>query len=386
MRLNVIETPEVKTFQTNGTDLKFNPKYAGKLTDRQMQCIIAHEVMHCALLHCYRRGNRDNELWNEACDRVINPELSAAGFELWDGAYNDAADKGLSADVVYGRLKNERDQKQDQQPQPQQQPGNQQQQPPAPGNGQQQDQDGQGQGQQQPGGVEDAPNPQGQQQHGNTQQPDPQGMTAEDWKIAAEQATRVSRAAGKMSGGVERALQQSREGKEDWRAILREFIEQTQPSDYSWTNPNRRHIANDVYLPGVIKENLGRIAVAIDTSASLSAHVLELFGGEFTSLVQECRPDSVYVMYCDAAIKHTEEFTADDDITLHPKGGGGTRFNPVFEHIATLDQQPVALLYFTDLECYDKPQEPEYPVLWVTGINVTADGPFGRTIHIDAEV
>ena len=185
-----------------------------------------------------------------------------------------------------------------------------------------------------------------------------------------------------MAGGIDRAVRESRSQPADWRELLREFVEQTAPSDYSWTTPNRRHVANGLYLPGVTKENLGTIAVAVDTSGSVNAPLLAAFAKELTALANDARPEKITVIYCDSKIQSSEEFAPDDEIVMHPMGGGGTRFSPIFEAISQWDEPPAALIYFTDLDSRDRPAEPDYPVLWCTDLSVTKDGPFGQTVRL----
>lgn len=367
MRLKM-EPHTCPTMETDGSTLRYNPEWITTIPDAELVAVMAHEVMHCALLHPYRRGGRDAQRWNRATDYAINADLKAAGFQLPADALLDPQYAGMGADVIYAKLAADPDD------------DNQQ---PAPSTGTVQDapkQDAPGQGQPDPNGTprpgQDAPAP-------------GQAMTEEDWKIAAEQATAVSRKAGALPGDAARAAKAARQTPEDWRAILREFIEHTQPSDYSWAAPNRRFIADGLYLPGIVKENLGYIAVAVDTSGSINAAVLAAFAQELTEIVQEARPERVHVIYCDARVKGTQEFTPDDErVELEARGGGGTQFSPVFQHLAEQDTQPAALLYFTDLENgREQIEEPSaYPVLWVTGKNVTRPQPFGQIVRIDAHV
>lgn len=339
MRLKIVPA-DIETFDVDGTALRYSPTFADSLTDDELEAVLAHEVMHCALLHMFRRGNRDHRQWNEACDYAINGELVKAGFKLPKDGLLDSQFDGLSADVIYARRVK--------QPQPQ----NQGEQPST-------------------GSVNDAPAP----------APDAPSMTQDDWKIATEQATAVAKGCGKVPGGIETAVKSARKDAEDWRAILREFIEHTVPSDYSWTAPNRRHIANGVYLPGMTKENLGHIAVAVDTSGSIDNVLLEAFCGELNQIAGEAKPEKITVMYCDMQVHKTEEFATDDPITMTAVGRGGTAFSPVFAAVDTWETPPSCLIYFTDLDG-DNPSEPEYPVLWATGVSVTKSGPFGRTIRI----
>ena len=199
--------------------------------------------------------------------------------------------------------------------------------------------------------------------------------------------TRATSLAGTTPGDASRAANAAQRDAEDWRAILREFIDNQTPSDYSWAVPNRRFIGQGLYLPGVVKENIGWLAIAVDTSGSIDQPVLNCFATEITAIMHEARPEAVDVLYCDTEIKHTEVFTPDDpEVKLDDKGGGGTHFQPVFDHLNAMDEKPMACLYFTDLENYDKVTEPtDYPVLWITGVHVTKAAPFGRTIRCDIE-
>jgi len=214
----------------------------------------------------------------------------------------------------------------------------------------------------------------------SAQDPAGEPMTAADWQIATEQASLVARKAGKMDGDTERAAKQARRSATDWRTILRRFIENAVPADYSWTRPNRRHIADGLYLPGVVRENMPRLAVAVDTSSSIGQELLDLFAAELTAILHETRPESLDVVYCDTRIQAVETFSPDDAaVELHPHGGGGTRFQPVFDHFR--DDPPAGLIYFTDLEG-PAPQEPDYPVLWVTTEAATRPAPFGDVVSV----
>jgi hypothetical protein len=81
------------------------------------------------------------------------------------------------------------------------------------------------------------------------------------------------------------------------------------------------------------------------------------------------------------------EYTPDDIPTEVPKhhGGGGTLFQPAFDLINSFDDQPACAIYYSaDLANYDaRLTQPDYPVLWVTGIDVRREGQFGNTVKID---
>lgn len=354
LRLRVEPDPAAtSTMATNGTMLKYSPAWVEAQTDAELRGVYAHEVLHCALLHPYRMGSRDPRRWNEAADYAVNPLLVAAGFKLPAGSLIDRAYNGMSAEQIYSAL----------------------QQAPAP------EQPGAGYSQPRAGEVEAAPQPAAGSPDGTPETDGPHDYTAADWQIATEQASMVAKRAGHLPGDADRAARAGRQPVIDWRAVLREFVAAAVPTDYSWARPNRRYIAAGLYLPGIVREGTPRIAVAVDTSGSVSAAMLDTFASEITGIAQECRPESIDVIYHDARIQHHESFTADDMIELHPRGGGGTDFNPVLTEVRDSAEPYAAVLMFTDL---DGPAtiDPGIPVLWITPAHCNRRAPFGQIVRM----
>lgn len=359
MRLKMEEAPGLGTFATDGTRILYDPIFAETLPDEQIIGVIAHEVFHCAMLHPFREGSRDHEQANIAMDYVVNLELHKAGFKLPPGGIPaDTQYDGLAWETVYARR---------------QKAGN----PPPWGKG------GQGSGNVLGATGPCMPAPKdGQGKDGAGQSPAKGGMSAADWKIAVQSATNVCKGAGTVPAGFESLIDSARKDVADWRAILREFVENTVPSDYSWTNPNRRHIAHGLYLPGILRENLGHIAIAVDTSGSIDSGLLAAFCTEMNSIIAEAKPEKVSVIYADCAVHKIDVYGPDEQIEMKATGRGGTAFGPTFKAIEGWSDPPVCLLYFTDLESSDTPSQPEYQTLWITSECVTLNGPFGRTIRI----
>jgi predicted metal-dependent peptidase len=201
-----------------------------------------------------------------------------------------------------------------------------------------------------------------------------------EWSIAADQAMRTAEACGHEPVRVARPLSESRESRQDWRATLRDFVATTTPADYRWTPPNRRYIAAGLYLPSVFREGIGTIVIGVDTSGSIGTHELDQFAGEISAIAEQAQPESIHVVYCDAAVQARQQFGPSEPIQLEPKGGGGTDFRPVFEWVEENQIEPVCLIYLTDLCCHSYPAPPDSPVLWVTDSRRTA--PFGETVRI----
>lgn len=391
MHLELEAVDGIPTVRTDGTRLQYNLEFVMSQSDAVLRTIVAHEVGHCSLGHIWRRGGRNSERWNEAGDYVINDILLEAGFVPVPGWLWDRRFRGLSVEPVYAQLERERVV----QPQPDQNGQGGQPQPqgggqPGQGQGGQPQPQGQPQGQPQPdqngqplatGDFCDPPEP-----DGGISEGDGDAMTETDWQIAAEQAMRVALRAGKMPGGAQRAMEASKKGRVPWREALRQLLQLVMPSDYSWTNPNRRFLNQGLVLPGVVKRPDFEIVVGCDTSGSVGAAMLRMFGEEITSLIAEMQPSKLTVVYADSQVQHTETFLPGDSVVFHPKGGGGTRFGPVFDWVTENVSNPAALVYLTDLE--NDPSEvlslPAYPVLWAVPEWVTKLGSFGETVRVSA--
>jgi predicted metal-dependent peptidase len=377
MRLELVEaTPEQEreiwgargippTMATDGHRLIFARSFVEELSMEHLKGVIAHEVLHCALLHPYRRGQRDVIRWNIACDYAINLLIKDSALKLPDGCLMEEKYRGLSADVIYGMLPQAPTSKQAK----------------AAGMGGVLDSKSQTRGKGEEGGE-------GEDEEGEGQgQGDANEMTETDWAIAAQQAEAAARVAGKMPAHVARAIDQAKESREDWRGLLKRFIVSTVAVDYSWARPNRRFLASGLILPGLFKENAGVIGVAIDTSGSVTPDMLAQFAGEIQAIASEVRPEKTHVVYCDSDINGEDTFTPDQTVELKMVGGGGTAFGPVFKWVEEKQEAGEindlkALIYLTDLESYDRPVEPDYPVLWVTPNWVSKVAPWGETIRL----
>ncbi|WP_217595348.1 VWA-like domain-containing protein [Cohnella sp. GbtcB17] len=70
--------------------------------------VMAHELLHAALRHHQRCAGRDHELWNVACDYVINGWLVEMNVGALPriGVLYDPKLKNLSAETIYDRLTN----------------------------------------------------------------------------------------------------------------------------------------------------------------------------------------------------------------------------------------------------------------------------------------
>jgi predicted metal-dependent peptidase len=387
LRLKLVSMPSFPTMATDGRRLVYNPAFVEKLTPAELQGVLAHEVMHCALAHHCRRGERDGQLWNEATDYAINPILISNGIALPKDALVNPSFTDLGAEEIYARLL-----RQAPDSTPAQSPSQSSAQSGGAGNGSnalgqtppQTDHQPQlpGESDQSPearaGGFGEVLDAVGE----DNQPASPAELSRQihEWAISTDQALCSAKACGHEPGGIERPLAQARQSEHDWRAILRDFIAATNPSDYRWAPPNRRFVSSGLYLPSVERSGVGEIVIVVDTSGSIGTQELEQFAGEITAISDEAQPELIRVVYCDADVQSVEEFGPSEPVKLSPKGGGGTDFVPPFRWVEESDILPKCLIYLTDLCCNSFPEPPDYPVLWVTDSHRRA--PFGETLQI----
>ena len=375
LRLKVVEDPTCSTLWVDGESMGYSPQFVENLTPPQVEFGVAHEVLHVSNGHPWRRDNRDPRLWNEACDYAINPVLIAAGFEPIDGCLLDPAYEGKSAEWIYDRLLDQQQQQQQQQGDQgnQGQQGDQGQQEPQQGDqpqqGQQQGQQGdqQPQEQPQPGEVRDAPAA-------------ADAPTEHEWQQATQQAATAAKGRGELGGELRRQVEQILQPRVDWQAVLRRFVDQAARADYTWTQPSPRYIASGLYLPALQSAEMGPLAVAVDTSGSVDSVTLAQLLAEVQAIADELQPAQVHVLSCDTRVRSIDTYERGEPIDSDLIGGGGTRFQPVFDAIAELDEQPAAIIYLTDLEGPDA-VDPEIPTIWACTTDLIA--PWGETVHID---
>lgn len=65
-----------ETAYTDGNRIAFNPDFMDKLSDKELEFVLMHEVLHAALGHPFRRqSDYDLECYDIACDIVVNSNI-----------------------------------------------------------------------------------------------------------------------------------------------------------------------------------------------------------------------------------------------------------------------------------------------------------------------
>jgi len=194
--------------------------------------------------------------------------------------------------------------------------------------------------------------------------------------------------AGRMGGKMPRAISDMLEPKVDWRDALREFVSSSVrgKDEYTWRRMNKRHMANDIYLPSMDNETIGGVIVAIDTSGSIGEKELNEFATELVSICEVASPEKVTIIWWDAEVAGTQEFSGDYTgiaSMLKPQGGGGTKVSCVSEYINKHRISADCVIVFTDGYVEDSVTwDISSPTLWMVTQCKSFEPPSGRKVMV----
>jgi predicted metal-dependent peptidase len=360
-------TRSIPIAATDGTRLLLNPDTFFNYTLDERIFICVHEIAHCIFDHCnmsyawWRKGKvpfadgtelpYNGELMNVAEDLVINDMLIESGI----GSFNkdwlhkpDIATRNDSALEAYRKLYKDKS-----------------------------------------GG-----NRKGKQfdQHlapGSAEGKDPQSAAHDrneaQWKAEVAAGLAVAKAQGKLPAGVARAFGEMLEPQVDWRDHIRALMARRLGSGgRSWKRLDRRLAVRGIGAPGKVGYGTGVVVVGVDTSGSIGPKEVDMFFAEMAGILEDVKPERLYIMWCDAKVHRVDECEEAGDLNAlrcqGAPGGGGTSFVPVFEEIERLQIRPEALVYLTD-GMGTFPQQPSYPVVW-GNIYPSSKYPFGDVVQV----
>lgn len=359
------EDNSLSTAATDGRQIFYNDQFIEGLDFAVVIFVLAHELGHIIFFHMMRKGSRNAVLWNIACDHVINLWLKECGFTLWPQCYANERFAGMSEEQVYDVLLKEHEERNkqrracgDEEMTPEEEAG---------------DKDS---------GGPDGPGGSGQPMVGDILDP---GELTDEAKAATkrEVQARVSiaitqqRNSGKVPDAIERAVKSVLEPQVPWYDELREYLTKVIYDDENWSRRNRRF--TNVYLPRRWQQAMGEFLVIGDTSGSMTQKDMDLVASEINSAKLTMNPSGIRVIWADAKACNFEEyFEPEDDLVLHPKGGGGTDMRLPLMYAEQFDPEVVVLI--TDGETPWPKEEPPYNLIVLCTTN--AKVPVGRVLRV----
>ena len=371
----------VKTACTDGRKIYFGPSFLSNLTDDELDFVMMHEVMHCALQHCFRGKDLDHEGFNIACDIVVNSNILASRNGnlkyITLSKYGEAmhrtpkGDEGCyyTAEQVYEMLPVRNTKKK--------------------GQGSHAKSSGDGDKVSADGDWDD---------HSRWGTAGDEDVLKDEWASrlqTAAEAISVRQSAtgqGLLPMCAERLLKELRKPQTDWRTILNVFV-QEEITDYSFTPPDRRFDGGDFYLPDYNEkdEAVKDILFMVDTSASMSDDQITTAYSEIKGAIDQFGGRlRGWLGFFDAEIVEPKPFDSIDAFkTIRPYGGGGTRFDIIFNYVRKkMDPMPVSIIIMTDGYAVFPKESAAMgiPVLWLLvneGSGEPVNPPWGKVARVE---
>lgn len=309
-----------------------NVHFCSRLSDSQLRGLMAHEVLHVALLWWQRQGTRNSRLWNQAHDYVVNHivtdmskmemGLARGGkwIELPPGGLYRADWAGLTGEEIYALLLQNSELVQADSPL---------------------------EGDCLSAGASTA---QGRAAENGSSAAERQ--VSRKWRLVVEQAAMHHRQVtakniGSVSGALEKILDEIKDPRVDWRDVLSQFVgERAGMAERTLLIPSRRSEAAGVHLAGSRKSGRPDVTVLWDTSGSMGPEETAAVMAEVCGLMQEYGLE-LRLLIVDASLHADVRVHDPADIVPLLTGGGGSDFCPAFKLLQE-EQDQSLVVAFTD--------------------------------------
>jgi len=331
------------TAATDGKNFYYNSRFVKLLTDEELVFLFGHEILHCVYDHMGRtRDNQsDPRLSNIAQDYIVNGDL--VDQRIGDlistvPVLHDTKFRGWSSEEVYdylyenaekidmaGLLEQLLDEHMD---------GD-------------DDGDGDGDGD----GIESDADGNKFSKRRPKMSAEEKQRVRDDIKKAVINGAKAEGSAGNLPAGIQRILEGLSEPKLNWRDLIRQEIESTIKSDYSFMRPSRKAQHTGACLPGMIVDNTIDIVVSIDLSGSVGEAQMRDFISEVKGIMDMYPTFKLKLWTFDTKVYNDmdfDEMNADELLEYPFNGGGGTSFECNWEHMKANDIVPKKFIMFTD--------------------------------------
>jgi predicted metal-dependent peptidase len=379
-RLRILAADDwLPTAAVDGRNLYFNTQFFNAMSNKEIEFVVAHEILHMVFDHLGRRDDRNPMLYNIAADYIVNNTLVRdrigekpkivdcfqdfkyegwTSEEVYDELFKEAKKNGEEflkslGEMLDEHLENEGD-------------------------------DGDGEEGQE-----------GKDGKGNAVSKKPAKYSKEEMKKIKDEIKEAminaaqAAGAGNVPAGVQRMIKELTEPKMNWRELLRQQIQSTIKSDYTFSRPSRKGQMSGAILPGMNFAETIDICIALDMSGSIGNAQAADFLGEVKGIMDEYKDYKIKIWCFDTAVYGEDDFTADDgrDLTEYEiHGGGGTDFMVNWTYMRENDIQPKKFLMFTDGYAWDSWGEDDYcDTVFVihSHHDKNLQAPFGVTAHYE---
>jgi len=382
-RLRILAADDwLGTAAVDGRNLYFNTQFFNAMDSKEIEFVVAHEILHCVFDHLGRREERNPMLYNIAADYIVNNLLVRDRIgkkpSIVD-CFQDFKYEGWSSEDVYDDLFDE-----------------------AKKNGEEYlkqlgemldehlDMDGDEEGD----GGSDNDNETEDSNGNNVSKKRPKYSKDEMKKIKDEIKENVlsaaqSAGAGNTPAAIQRMIKELTEPKMNWREILRQQIQSTIRNDYTFSRPSRKGQMSGAILPGMNYDETIDLCISLDMSGSIGDAQAKDFLGEIKGIMDEYKDYNIKLWCFDTTVYNEQDFSADggDDLLDYEiMGGGGTDFMANWTYMKENDIVPKKFIMFTDGYAWDSWGDADYcDTVFIihSNHNKNLEGPFGITAHYD---
>ena len=380
-RLRILAADDwLPTAAVDGRNLYYNTQFFNAMDNKEIEFVIAHEILHMVFDHLGRREDRNPMLYNIAADYIVNNTLMRdrignkpsivdcfqdfkyeewTSEQVYDDLFEQAKKNGEEFLEQLGEMLDEH-----------------------------LDMDGEE-------GSNSSDNGEDKDSNGNGVSKSKPKFSKEDIKQIKDEIKEAtinaaqSAGAGNTPAGVQRMIKQLTEPKMNWREILRQQIQSTIKSDYTFSRPSRKGQMSGAILPGMNFDQTIDVCIALDMSGSIGEVQAQDFLGEVKGIMDEYKDYNIKIWCFDTEVYGEDDFSADDgreitDYEIH--GGGGTDFMCNWEYMKEQGIEPKKFLMFTDGYAWDSWGEEDYcDTVFVihSHHDKNLQAPFGQTAHYE---
>ena len=266
-RLRIMAADDwLMTAAVDGRNLYYNTQFFNAMNNKEIEFVIAHEILHMVFDHLERRGDRHPMLYNIAADYKVNNTLVRdrigekpsivdcyqdfkyeewTSEQIYDELFKEAKERGKELQELLEELEKEGEML-DEHLDPEE-------------------------------GEGSADGDAGEEKDGNgnsVSKKKPKYSKDEIKKIKDEIkeamiSSAQSAGAGNVPAGVERMIKELTEPKMNWREIIRQQIQSIIKSDYTFMRPSRKSWHTGAVLPGMNFDESIDVAIGLDMSGSI---------------------------------------------------------------------------------------------------------------------
>lgn len=343
-----------KTAATDGRHLFFNRDFFDDMSAKELEFVIAHEILHNAFDHLSRCESRNRSIFNAACDYNVNGQLirdkiGEAPKKI--KIYHDPKYYGMSSEEIYDIIYESIDEQQLAEL-----------------------------GQLLDDHIDWGKNDGSGRPHYTK---DELRQIRDEVRDAIIQSAQAA-GAGNVPANIERLISDLVDSKINWRQLLRQQIQSVIKHDYSFLRPNRKGWHISAILPGSNFLDTIDVCVALDLSGSIGDVECRDFLSEVEGIMQEYQDFKLKIWTFDTKVYNEQDFDA-YNIDLFDQyelnGGGGTSFDCNWDYMKEHGIVPKKFIMFTDMASFDGFGDPDYCDTIFIAHNTSVVAPHGITVE-----